>query len=201
MRRILTALAALAIAGAAQAQDYPTRPDTRWSCRSPPAASPMPAAACIAKALSSQPWPAGRSSRTRPGPAASSAAEFVANAKPDGYTLLVASNGVARDLSVPVQEALVSIRRRISRRCTASRISPLMVAVRSDAPYKTLHGTDRLREKKSREDQFRFGGARVIAHHMLAELLQKEAGIKMTHHSLQGSFRRRSPISSAASST
>ena len=182
MRRILTALAALAIAGAAQAQDYPSRPITL--------VVPFTAGGIadsggrvIAKALSGilgQPVIV----ENKAGAGGIVGGEYVANAKPDGYTLLTASNGVAvtyqflfKKISFDPQKSFTPVH--------GVSITPLMVAVRSDAPYKTLPELIEYAKKNPEKINFATVG-QGSAHHMLAELLMKEAGIKMTHIPYKG---------------
>jgi tripartite-type tricarboxylate transporter receptor subunit TctC len=111
-------------------------------------------------------------------------AEFVANSKPDGYTLLTAANGVTvtypflfKKLSFDPQKAFAPVH--------GVSISPLMMAVRGDAPYKTL--AELIAYAKKNPDKLTFATVgQGSAHHILAELFQKEAGIKMTHIPYKG---------------
>jgi len=110
--------------------------------------------------------------------------EFVAHAKPDGYTLLMASNGVAvtfpflfKKLSFDPQKNFTPVH--------GVSISPLMIAVRADAPYKTLPALIDYAKKNPEKINFASVG-QGSAHHMLAELLQKEAGVRMTHIPYKG---------------
>jgi tripartite-type tricarboxylate transporter receptor subunit TctC len=111
-------------------------------------------------------------------------AEFVANAKPDGHTLLIGSNGVAvtysflhKKLSFDPQKNFVPVH--------GISISPLMIAVRADAPYKTL--PELIDYAKKNPDKINYATVGPgSAHHMLAELLQKEAGVKMTQIPYKG---------------
>jgi tripartite-type tricarboxylate transporter receptor subunit TctC len=184
MRRFSAALAAVAFlfAGSTLAQDYPSRPITL--------VVPFTAGGIadsggrvVAKALSGilgQPVIV----ENKAGAGGIVGGEFVANAKPDGYTLLIASNGVAvtfpflfKKLSFDPQKNFTPVH--------GISISPLMVAVRSDAPYKTLPELIDYAKKNPEKINFASVG-QGSAHHMLAELLQKEAGIKMTHIPYKG---------------
>ena len=111
-------------------------------------------------------------------------AEYVANAKPDGYTLLTASNGALvsyaylfKKLSYQPDKAFTPVHG-VSQ-------TPLMIAVRPDAPYKTLAELIAYAKKNPEKINYATVG-QGSAHHMLAELLQKEAGIKMTHIPYKG---------------
>jgi tripartite-type tricarboxylate transporter receptor subunit TctC len=184
MRRFSAALAAVSFlfAGSALAQDYPSRPITL--------VVPFTAGGIadsggrvVAKALSGilgQPVIV----ENKAGAGGIVGGEFVANAKPDGYTLSIASNGVAvtfpflfKKLSFDPQKNFTPVH--------GISISPLMVAVRSDAPYKTLPELIDYAKKNPEKINFASVG-QGSAHHMLAELLQKEAGIKMTHIPYKG---------------
>jgi tripartite-type tricarboxylate transporter receptor subunit TctC len=97
---------------------------------------------------------------------------------------LTASNGVAvtyqflfKKLSFDPQKSFAPVH--------GVSITPLMVAVRSDAPYKTL--AELIEFAKKNPDKINFATVgQGSAHHMLAELLMKEAGIKMTHIPYKG---------------
>lgn len=184
MRRLITAFAALSVLSAvpAKAQDYPNRPITLVV---PFTAGGIADAGgrVVAKALSGilgQPVIV----ENKAGAGGIVGGEYVANAKPDGYTLLIASNGVAvtfpflfKKLSFDPQKNFTPVH--------GISISPLMVAVRSDAPYKTLPELIDFAKKNPEKINFASVG-QGSAHHMLAELLQKEAGIKMTHIPYKG---------------
>ncbi len=184
MRRLSIALAALAVfvCSPAVAQDYPNRPVSL--------VVPFPAGGIadaggrvVAKAMSGimgQPVIV----ENKAGAGGIVGAEYVAHAKPDGYTLLVASNGAVvsfpflfKKLSYDPQKDFTPIH--------GVSISPLMIAVRADAPYKTFAELIDYAKKNPEKINFATVG-QGSAHHMLAELLQKEAGVKMTHIPYKG---------------
>lgn len=184
MKRLsLAALAfALVLSGPAAAQEFPNRPLT--------VVVPFPAGGIadsggrtVAKAMSGilgQPVVV----ENRAGAGGIIGAEFVANAKPDGYTLLMASNGVLvsypflfKTLSFQPDKAFTPVHG-VSQ-------TPLMIAVRADAPYKTLAELIDYAKKNPEKINYATVG-QGSAHHMLAELLQKEAGVKMTHIPYKG---------------
>lgn len=111
-------------------------------------------------------------------------AEFVANAKPDGHTLLIASNGVAVTYSFLHKKLSFNPSKDFTPVHGIS-ISPLMMAVRADAPYKTLPELIEYAKKNPQKVTYATVG-QGSAHHMLAELLQKEAGIQMTQIPYKG---------------
>jgi tripartite-type tricarboxylate transporter receptor subunit TctC len=111
-------------------------------------------------------------------------AEAVANAKPDGYTLLQGSNTalisaqyLLKKLSYNPEEAFKPV--------YGVSITPLMIAVRADAPYKTLAELVEYAKKNPEKINFATIG-QGSTHHLLAELFQREAGIKMTHIPYKG---------------
>lgn len=111
-------------------------------------------------------------------------AEFIANAKPDGYNVLIASNGVA--VTYPFLHKKLSFDPgRDFTPVHGISISPLMIAVRADAPYKTLPELIAYAKKNPEKVNYATVG-QGSAHHMLSELLQKEAGVKMTQIPYKG---------------
>lgn len=111
-------------------------------------------------------------------------AEAVANAKPDGYTLLSGSNTalisakyLLKKLSYDPEQAFKPV--------YGVSVTPLMIAVRADAPYKTLAElVDYARKNPEKINYATIGQGST--HHILAELFQREAGIKMTHIPYKG---------------
>jgi len=179
---LATVALALMLSGPAAAQDFPNRPIT--------VVVPFPAGGIadsggrvIAKGMSSilgNPVVV----ENKAGAGGIVGAEFVANAKPDGHTLLTASNGALvsypflfKTLSYHPDKAFTPVHG-ISQ-------TPLMIAVRADAPYKTLAELIDYAKKNPEKINFATVG-QGSAHHMLAELLQKEAGVKMTHIPYKG---------------
>lgn len=179
---IAAALAAGLLSGPAFGQDYPNKTITL--------VVPFPAGGIadsggrtIAKALGAR---LGQSVivDNKAGAGGIIGGEYVANSKPDGYTLLTASNGVVvtypflfKKLSFDPQKAFAPVH--------GVSITPLMIAVRADAPYKTL--AELIAYAKKNPDKITFATVgQGSAHHILAELLQKEAGVKMTHIPYKG---------------
>ncbi|MDQ8727167.1 tripartite tricarboxylate transporter substrate binding protein [Bradyrhizobium sp. LHD-71] len=184
MRRPSLALALLAmlLPGPTFAEDYPNRAMTLVV---PFTAGGIADAGgrVVAKALSSllgQPVVV----ENKAGAGGIVGAEFVANAKPDGYTLLIASNGVAvtypflyKKLSFDPQKNFTAVH--------GISISPLMIAVRASASYKTLPELIAYAKKNPGKVNYATVG-QGSAHHMLGELLQKEAGVTMTQIPYKG---------------
>lgn len=179
---IAAALAAGLLSGPAFGQDYPNKTITLIV--------PFPAGGIadsggrtIAKALGAR---LGQSVivDNKAGAGGIIGGEYVANSKPDGYTLLTASNGVVvtypflfKKLSFDPRKAFIPVH--------GVSITPLMIAVRADAPYKTLAELIAYAKKNPEKVNFATVG-QGSAHHILAELLQKEAGVKMTHIPYKG---------------
>lgn len=110
-------------------------------------------------------------------------AEFVANAKPDGYTLLSAATGTL--VLAPVLRENLSYKLSSFEPIYGTQDTPLMIAVRADAPYKNLSDVVAAAKKKPGALTFATIGNGSI-HHILAELWQKEAGMELLHVPYKG---------------
>ncbi len=179
----LTAIAAIAVATSAPAQDYPNRPIT-WVVPFSPGGITDSGSRTVAKVLGEK---LGQPViiENKPGAGGIVGAEYVANAKPDGYTFLYASNGVVvtypflyKKLTFEPQKAFIPVHGMSS--------SPMLIVVRADAPYKTF-GEMVAYAKKNPEKINYFTVGQGSAQHLLGELIQKEAGIKLTQIPYKGS--------------
>ena len=110
-------------------------------------------------------------------------AEYVANAKPDGYTLLSAATGTL--ILAPVLRGNLSYKLSSFEPIYGTQDTPLMIAVRADTPYKSLADVVAAAKKKPGALTFATIGTGSI-HHILAELWQNEAGMKMLHVPYKG---------------
>lgn len=110
-------------------------------------------------------------------------AEYVANAKPDGYTLLSAATGTL--ILAPVLRENLSYKLSSFEPIYGTQDTPLMIAVRADTPYKSLADVVAAAKKKPGALTFATIGTGSI-HHILAELWQNEAGMKMLHVPYKG---------------
>lgn len=110
--------------------------------------------------------------------------EYVAHAKPDGYTLLTGSNGLVATLPFLHKKLSFDPAKDYAPIHGVS-ISPLVIAVRADAPYKTLAELVEYAKKNPEKLNYATVGQGTV-HHLLAETFQKEAGIKMTHIPYKG---------------
>jgi tripartite-type tricarboxylate transporter receptor subunit TctC len=176
LRGFACAVALCVVAASASAQDFPSRPLTLVAPF--PAGGPTDSnARLIAKALSDrlgQPVIV----ENKPGAGGIVGTEYVVNAKPDGYTLLYVSAGpiisyqfLYKKLSYDPQKGLIPLR--------GVADTPLLLMVRADAPYRTL--ADFMAQAKTDAGKINYATlGRGSANHLLGELLQGEAGIKMT---------------------
>lgn len=187
MKHYLKPLAVLAavMAGTAPvvAQDFPTRPIT-WVVGFSPGGISDQGARMVAKTFGEkigQPVIV----ENKPGAGSIVAAEYVAQAKPDGYTVLYASNGMMaankslyKKLSYDPLTSFTLIHGMGS--------SPLVIVVPESSPYKTLK--DLTDFAKKNPDKLTFASVgNGTASHLAPELLSKQAGIKLVHIPYKGS--------------
>jgi len=179
---VAVAIASLFVAAAAEAQDYPSRPIT-WVVPFPPGGVTDNGARTVAKVLSEK---LGQPViiENKPGAGGIVGTEYVVNSKPDGYTFLYASNGALvtyqflyKKLSYDPQTSLIPVHGMAD--------SPMLMMVRSDAPYKTLaEFVDYAKKNPDKMNYFSVGNGST--QHLATELLLKEAGIKMAHIPYKG---------------
>lgn len=178
--------AALALsfsASAALAQDFPSRPPT-WVVGFAPGGISDQGTRFVAKVLGEklgQPIVVDN----KPGAGGIVAAESVAAAKPDGYTMLYASNGVMgthkflyKKLSFDPLTSFTLIHGFGS--------SPMLMVVPADSPFKTLK--DLIEHAKKNPEKLSYGSVGPgTASHLVAELLAKHTGAKFVHVPYKGS--------------
>ncbi len=181
LRALLASVAALAAAGAAQAQSYPSRP-----IRLVIGFAPGGAADFVARTVSE---PMGRALgqtvvvENRAGAGSSLAADFVAKAAPDGYTLLIASPSsmsVNPSLNPKLSYAFKDF-------IPVARItaSPLVVAVNPKAGINSMAELVALAKKKPEALNYTSSG-NGSAPHLGAVHFSKVMGISMTHIPYKG---------------
>lgn len=116
----------------------------------------------------------------RPGAGGIVGTEYVANAKPDGYTVLYASSGPMAvnptlykgKLSYDPVKSFVPVQ--------ALSKANMLIVTNPSAPFKTF--PEMIEYAKKNPGKLNFGSpGQGTAQHLSAELLQAEAGIKMTH--------------------
>ena len=180
MTRLLVALIALALAVPAGAQDkYPSRPISLVAPFPPGGVADLtarPVAAALEKILKN---PVVVVNKT--GAAGAVGMSFVANAKPDGYTLLLSLSSISiipeadklfdrkpaytMDQLVPI--ALVSA-------------DPTVLVVHADRPWKSVK--ELVAEAKKRPGEILFSSSGIYGTlHMATEMLSHAAGIKLKH--------------------
>ncbi len=122
----------------------------------------------------------------RPGAGGTVGAAALANATPDGYTLLMALASISTN---PEQDR-VSGRQsafQLSQLAPVARISiePMLLAVRAGSPYKTLH--DLIDDAKSRPGRVTYASSGLYGvYHVATEMFTHEAGIRLHHIPYKG---------------
>jgi tripartite-type tricarboxylate transporter receptor subunit TctC len=179
---ISAALVAAAIASSAFAQDYPSRPLT-YVVPFPPGGVTDNGARAIAKVLAEkigQPVIV----ENKPGAGGIVGAEYVLNQKPDGYTFMYTASGPLgafgyryKKLSFDPFTAFTPVH--------GMAFSPMLFVVRADAPYKTFKELVEY-AKKNPEGIHYYSTGPGSANHLVAELLQKSGGFKMTQVPYKG---------------
>ena len=177
--RFLFVVLALAVAGVAAAQEFPTRPINIVAPFPPGGQADLmarPTAAAMEKLLKS---PVVVVNKT--GAAGAVGMAFVANSKPDGYTLLMALSSISvipeadklfdrkpaytMDQLIPI--ALVSA-------------DPTILACRAERPWKSVK--ELVEDAKKRPDGISYSSSGIYGTlHMAMEMLIYSAGIKLKH--------------------
>jgi tripartite-type tricarboxylate transporter receptor subunit TctC len=175
--RIIFALFALLTACAASAQAYPTKP-----IRLVVGFAPGGAADIIARAMSDSLTRAlgqGIIVDNKPGAGSSLAAEFVARAAPDGYTIMIASQSgmivnplVNKSVAYDTQRDFVAI--------TQVTSSPLVVAVNPSLPVNSIRELIAEAKKNPGKLNFATSGNGSLPH-LATALFDALAGIDMVH--------------------
>lgn len=119
----------------------------------------------------------------KPGAAGTIGTSYVAKSAPDGYTLLLASSGPITGAPLIQKVDYAPLDFEIMAQIATA---PLTLAVRSDAPWKTLKQL--LDEGKKDPGVITCGNAGTYGSpHLYALLFEKIAGIKLTHVPFKGS--------------
>jgi len=119
----------------------------------------------------------------KPGAGSNLASGIVAEAPPDGYTLLMAAaplainNHLYKNLKWNVLTSFAPITQVMS--------APCILAVRPDSPYKTVADVVAAAKKQPGKLSFSSSGAGG-SQHLAGELLQQKAGIKLIHVPYKG---------------
>ncbi len=168
------ALAAATTPALAQ-DDYPNRPIT-WVVPYPPGGITDNGARTVAKILGEK---LGKPViiENKPGAGGIVGAEYVANAKKDGYTFLYTANGVVsypflfKKLSYNPQKDFIPVH--------GLQSGAMLVMVRADSPFKTLDDLIAYGKKNPNKLNYATVGTGSVQH-LLGELFQKEANFQMT---------------------
>ncbi len=120
----------------------------------------------------------------KPGSGGNIGVDAAAKAPPDGYTLVL---GQTSNLAInpTLYSKLPYDPRKDLTAISAVAISPLALVVAADSPYKTL--ADVVAAAKAKPDTLNYAtsGNGTVAH-LVMELFQREAGVKMTHIPYKG---------------
>lgn len=167
----------------ASAETFPARAVT-WVVPFPPAGFADSSVRVIAKALSEK---LGKPVivDNRPGAAGIVGMEAVANAKPDGYTIVYASSGpiatypyLYKKLAYDPIKSFAPVHSMVD--------SPMVMVASATAPFKTL--AEMISYAKKNPKKINFGSAGSgSSTHLAGELLMQQAGIEMTHVPYKGS--------------
>lgn len=186
-RRVVAAACVLlplaASTGPAAAQNFPSRPIT-WVVGFTPGGISDNGARFVAKVFGEK---LGQPViiENKPGAGGIIAAEYVANAKPDGYTILYASNGVMgafkylyKKLSYDPLTSFTLIHGYGS--------SPLVLVVPESSPFKSLKDLVDFAKKNPEKLTYASVGSGT-AQHLTPELMARYTDIKLTHVPYKGS--------------
>jgi tripartite-type tricarboxylate transporter receptor subunit TctC len=179
---LLATLFLLPLLASAAAQDYPNRPIT-WVVPFPPGGVTDNGARFMAKTLGDK---LGTTIviENKPGAGGIVGTEYVANAKPDGYTFLYGSSGpmgtflsLRKTLSYHPVNSFTPIHGMAS--------SPLVLVTTADKPYKTLAELIEYARKNPGKLNFASVG-QGTAQHLTGELLAMNTGIDIVHIPYKG---------------
>ena len=181
MTRFACCFAALLLAGAALAQDYPRRP-VRFVVPLPPGGSPDLTARTIANGLSGV-WPYQIVVDNRPGANHNLAAELVAKSAPDGYTWLLTTDNILT-VNPHVGKTPFDPFKDFTFVMQLARFQFLLV-VHPSVPAKSVQELVAL--AKSRPGVLNYGSSgNGSPQHLGAAMLMHIAGIQMTHVPYKG---------------
>ncbi len=175
-------LAAMSLAPPARAADYPSRP-IRLVVPYAPGGGADAVARIVAKRVSES---IGQAIviDNKGGAGAILGTEIVAKAEPDGYTLLLGQSGPI-SINPAVYKSLPYDPVKDFAPVTMTTSYPYILVVNADLPAKTLQEFVAL--AKSKPGAMNYGSTGVgAANHLVAELFDSKAGLKMTHIPYRG---------------
>jgi tripartite-type tricarboxylate transporter receptor subunit TctC len=179
-KSLLTAIAGLAIAAAAQAQDYPLKP-VRVIVPSPGGTVDVVARIFVARLTDK--WGQSVFIENRAGAGGNIGAEAVFKAPPDGYTLLAISNTFAISPSV-IREPGYDPGKDFIGIGMMNSVS-LMAVTSSTLPYRTLPELIAAARKAPGALPFASGGTGTTTH-LAAAMFLNQAGLSMVHVPYKG---------------
>jgi tripartite-type tricarboxylate transporter receptor subunit TctC len=180
----IAACALLLAAGAAGAQDFPTKA-VELTVPFPPGGATDAPARFLGESLAKV-WKQPVVINNRAGAGGSVGAGYVKRATADGYTLLVTNPGL---LSVPESERMFERPPPYERsdfQAVALVVSdPTVIVVKADAPWKTFQ--DLVADAKKRPDAITYASSGVYgASHLPIEMVAHSAGVKLRHIPYKG---------------
>jgi tripartite-type tricarboxylate transporter receptor subunit TctC len=183
LKALSGALLSSLLVSAAAAQDFPNRPVT-WVVPYTPGGVTDTGARVVAKAFSET---LGQQViiENRGGAGGIVGTEYVAQSKPDGYTVLYGSSGPMATNPYLYKRVTYNPMTSFSLIHTMSE-SPLIMVVNTNSPYKTVKEFVDYAKKNPGKINMGSAGAGTTTH-LVGELLQKEADIKLTHIPYKGS--------------
>jgi len=168
-------------ASAASANDYPNRP-VKLVVGFAPGGSDI-SARLVAERLSKL-WGQPVVVDNRPGAAGNIGATAVANAAPDGYTILLLVNSYT--INTTVYNNLTWDLLRDFKALGRYAVSPMVVVVNDGIPARTL--AEFITYARSRPGALNYGSAGIgTAPHLAVEVFNERTGIDMTHVAYKGS--------------
>ena len=177
------AVALVTFAAGAGAQEFPNRP-VSWVVGFAPGGISDQGARMVAKTLSEK---LGQTVivENKPGASGIVAAEYVAAAKPDGYTLYYGANG-AMAANVTLHKKLSYDPLKSFTLIHGMGSSPLVLVVPASSPFKSLKELiDYAKQNPGKLTYASVGNG--TASHLVAELMAKHAGLSMVHVPYRGS--------------
>jgi len=179
MRTLLVSIAFCASASAAFAQDYPTHPVTMVVAFPPGGVAELtgrPTAIAMEKVLKQRVI-----IENKPGAAGATGNAYVANSKPDGYTVLMALSSIS---VIPEAERLQGHKPpyELSQFAPIALVSadPVVLVVRSEAPWKTVQ--EFVAYAKQRPNKITYSSSGIYgALHMPFVMLEHATGASLWH--------------------
>jgi tripartite-type tricarboxylate transporter receptor subunit TctC len=169
-------------AQAVVAQSFPDKP-VRFVVGYSPGGLPDTVARIVAQKLSER-WKQQVVVENKPGANSNIAADYVAKATPDGYTLLVTDNSTTAinpflyaKMPFDAEKDLIPV-------AMVAR-APLFLAVHSSVPVKTFQELIAL--VKSKPGEFTYGSSGIgSTHHLCMEFMKSSLGLEITHVPFKG---------------